>query len=79
MTENEDTCKAREDALVEALLDVTASLAAAVSLLERGGKAAKKAAPSDRMFDLMVRDYTASLKRARRLFAARTATDEGGV
>ena len=48
-----------------ALVDVAASLAAAISLLERGGKAAKKAAPSDLMFDQMVRDYTASLERAR--------------
>ena len=51
--------------LVEALTDVGASLAAAISLLERGGKAAKKAAPSDRMFDQMVKDYKASLERAR--------------
>lgn len=51
--------------LVEALRDVGASLAAAISLLERGGKAAKKAAPSDRMFDQMVKDYKASLERTR--------------
>lgn len=51
--------------LVEALRDAGASLAAAISLLERGGKAAKKAAPSDRMFDQMVKDYKASLTRAR--------------
>lgn len=47
------------------LIDLAASLAAAISLLERGGKAAKKAASSDRMFDLMVMDYKASLARAR--------------
>ena len=47
------------------VIDVAASLAAAISLLERGGKAAKKAAPSDLMFDQMVRDYTASLEDAR--------------
>lgn len=51
--------------LIEALTDVGASLAAAISLLERGGKAAKKAAPSDRMFDQMVKDYKASLERTR--------------
>lgn len=56
---------AREARLREALVDVGASLAAAISLLERGGKAAKKAAPSDRMFEQMVRDYAASLDRAR--------------
>lgn len=46
------------------LMDVTASLAAAISLLENTPKA-KKAAPSDRMFDQMLVDYTASLRRAR--------------
>jgi hypothetical protein len=46
-------------------IDVAASLAAAISLLERGGETAKKAAPSDSMFDQMLRDYTASLDRAR--------------
>ena len=46
-------------------VDLAASLAAAISLLERGGKAAKKAAPSDRMFDQMKADYHASLTRAR--------------
>lgn len=51
--------------LVEALVDVSVSLAAAVSLLGKGGKSAKKAAPSDRMFDQMVKDYSASLERAR--------------
>lgn len=40
---------------------VAAALAAAISLLERGGKAAKKAAPSDKMFDQMLRDYKRAL------------------
>lgn len=60
----------REARLVEALTDVGASLAAAISLLERGGKAAKKAAPSDRMFDQMLKDYSASLERARATLAS---------
>ena len=47
------------------LIDVMASLAAAISLLERAGKPAKKAAPSDQMFDQMLEDYRASLERAR--------------
>lgn len=50
-------------------IDLAASLAAAISLLERGGKAAKKAAPSDKMFDQMLDDYRASLNRARKHFA----------
>ena len=60
----------REARLVGALNDVGASLTAAISLLERGGKAAKKAAPSDRMFDQMLKDYSASLERARATLAA---------
>ena len=60
---------ARLEAMVAELrtaaVDAGASLAAAISLLERGGKAAKKAAPSDRMFDQMIKDYSASLGRAR--------------
>ena len=59
------------------LIDVAASLAAAISLLERGGKAAKKAAPSDRMFDQMLKDYRASLNSARAALAALPAADEG--
>lgn len=46
----------------EILTDVTAHLAAAISLLERGSK---KVAPSDKMFDMMLNDYRASLERAR--------------
>ena len=46
----------------EVLIDVMASLDAAISLLER---TPKKAAPSDKMFDQMLADYRASLERAR--------------
>jgi len=60
-----EALEAENERLREELVGVAASLAAAISLLERGGKAAKKAAPSDLMFDQMVRDYTASLERAR--------------
>ena len=62
------------DKLEAALIDVSASLAAAISLLERGGKAAKKAAPSDLMFDQMLRDYNASLDRARAILKAKENT-----
>lgn len=48
---------------------VAASLAAAISLLERGGKAAKKAAPSDKMFDQMLIDYRAALDAFRKTYA----------
>ncbi len=51
--------------LTDVTIDLASSLAAAISLLERGGKAAKKAAPSDKMFDQMIADYRASLRRAR--------------
>lgn len=56
-----------------ALVDVAASLAAAISLLESGGKSAKKAAASDKMFDQMLADYRASLERARTALASREA------
>jgi hypothetical protein len=59
----------REAGLRGALLHTAAHLAAAISLLERGGKAAKKAAPSDRMFDQMVIDYKSGLEAARTLLA----------
>ena len=68
--ELEDTLNeaaARIEELEEALIDAVAHLAAAISLLERGGKAAKKAAPSDKMFDQMLKDYKASLSRVRAL------------
>lgn len=57
------------DRLREVAVDIAASLAAAISLLERGGKAAKKAAASDKMFDQMMLDYKASLDRARAALA----------
>jgi hypothetical protein len=53
---------AREAALVEALKDTTASLIAATSLLERGGK---KAAASDKMFRQMLADYRKSVEVGR--------------
>lgn len=46
------------------LMDVTASLAAAISLLERSPKTA---APSNKMFDIMLDDYRRSLVASRRL------------
>ena len=57
--------QARVRELEAALTDNAAHLAAAISLLERGGKAAKKAAASDKMFDIMLNDYRKSLERAR--------------
>ena len=54
---------------VEAGVDVAASLSAAISLLQRGGK---KAAPSDKMFNQMLADYNASLDRLRTTLAEPT-------
>lgn len=54
--------EARVAELEGVAVDVMASLAAAISLLERGGK---KAAASDKMFAQMLVDYNASLARAR--------------
>lgn len=52
--------------LVEALLDVTASLVAAHNLLQNGGK---KAAASDKMFSLMLNDYEKSFELGRAVLA----------
>lgn len=56
----------RATALEEGQRDLLAHLVAAVSLLKRTPKA-KKAAPSNRMFDQMLADYEASIKRGRAL------------
>ena len=58
----------------EVLVDVAASLAAAISLLERGGR---KASPSDKMFKLMLSDYRGSLSRARQALSSQ-GRHEGG-
>ena len=55
---------AERDRLLEALRGATVSLVAAIALLERGGIAAKRAAPSNKMFDQMLRDYKKSVKIA---------------
>lgn len=47
---------------IDILKDVTAHLVAAISLLERGSK---KAAPSDKMFDMMIADYKRAAERSR--------------
>jgi hypothetical protein len=53
----------REDVLI----DVLAHLVAAVSLLESGGR---KAAPSDKMYRQMLKDYKASIDRGRKFVRA---------
>src|SRR3954452_24881213 len=53
----------------DAFTQVLASLVAAVSLLKRGGKAAKKAAPSDKMFDQMIIDYERAIEQGRAALA----------
>lgn len=63
-----------EQQLRETLIDVSASLAAAISLLESGGKCA---APSNKIFEMMLTDYRRSLARARRLL--KTPTSERGA
>lgn len=63
--EGAKAAEARIERLVENLISAAASLAAAISLLERSGMAVKKAAPSNRMFDQMLIDYRATLESAR--------------
>ena len=60
------TLRAENERLRSALEEATPSLAAAISLLERGGK---RAAPSDKMFAVMLDDYRKSLKIARAALA----------
>ncbi|TGV26365.1 hypothetical protein [Mesorhizobium sp. M4B.F.Ca.ET.143.01.1.1] len=54
------------DVANEVIKDILASLVASVSLLKRGNK---KAAPSDKMFDIMISDYEKSIERARRFLS----------
>jgi hypothetical protein len=49
--------------LVEAQINVTVHLIAAISLLKRGGK---KSAPSNKMFDQMIIDYEKSAEVGRK-------------
>jgi hypothetical protein len=53
----------------EALLDSAAHLCSATSLLERGGK---KAAPSDKIFKQILKNYNRNLKRTRATLAELT-------
>lgn len=55
---------------LDALTRVTASLIAAISLLERGGK---KAAPSDKMFGMMLADYRRAAEKGRAVLRAAKA------
>lgn len=54
--------------LQKVLIRTTATLVAAISLLEQAGPAAKKAAPSDKMFDQMLDDYRKTVLVARTAF-----------
>lgn len=58
--------EASEAALIEALKNVTAHLIAAHSLLQRGGK---KAAASDKIFNIMLADYEKSFEVGRTAIA----------
>lgn len=49
------------------VIDIMASLVAAVSLLKRSSK---MAAPSDRMFDQMIADYERSIEHGRAFLVA---------
>jgi hypothetical protein len=62
----------------DAGMGAIASLAAAVSLLERTPRA-KKAAASDRMFDLMLDDYRKALEAARAIFSDTSALENGSA
>lgn len=63
---------AERERLREALIRTAASLVAAISLLERGGK---KAAASDTMFAAMLKDYQAAVDKARAALNQGTIND----
>lgn len=71
MNKTNHTSPIGEDAANGAIVGALASLAAAISLLERGGK---KAAPSDKMFKQMLSDYRKSLEEARAALTAEKVT-----
>lgn len=62
----------------DVLIGALASLAAAISLLERMPKA-KKAAPSDKMFEQMLTDYRNALEAGRSFARARTNKESSDV
>jgi len=67
-----DAARDENARLREAAMDALSSLVAAHSLLSRGGK---KSAPSDKMFEQMLKDYGAAIARTR---AALTPTEPSG-
>lgn len=67
------TASAQLAAAREAAIGAVASLAAAISLLERSPKTA---APSNKMFDQMLADYRASLEAARAALAPHAEKEE---
>ena len=60
-----ERAEAEAERTYEVLLTTAANLAATLSLLERAGKIAKKAAPSDKMCANMLVGHRAALERAR--------------
>ena len=73
--EAEAAAEARGD---DVLIGALASLAAAISLLERMPKA-KKAAPSDKMFEQMLTAYRNALEAGRSFARARTNKESSDV
>ena len=63
---------AEVERLREVTMSAAAALAAAIELLERGGKTAKKAAPSDLMFDQMLKDYRTVVKKTRKALGVKS-------
>jgi len=61
--------RARVAELDDVLMQTLVSLVAAIDLLKAGGKAA---APSNKMFDQMIKDYEKAVSNARKQFAAKS-------
>lgn len=62
----------------DALISVTAALAATISILECTPKA-KSVAPSNKMFDQMLEDYRSALEKGRRALALPSAMRESVI
>jgi hypothetical protein len=61
--------RARVAELDDVLMHTLVSLVAAIDLLKAGGKAA---APSNKMFDQMIKDYEKAVSNARKQLAAKS-------
>lgn len=75
-SQNKGDSGERDRVIEEALVQSASALAATISLLQRIPKA-KMVAPSNKMFDQMMRDYEAALENARVVLCALKSGEKG--